>query len=89
MNDSSSLKTGTLCGTFFSLLAAMTWNEIGKTLLSASIGAAASFLVSLLLKKILDYGKDLMGTSNRRPTGMKGMDFYVRPHHQFPRAKRK
>lgn len=64
----SSLKVGTLTGTLLSVLATITWYDIEKTMVLGSIGATVSFLVSFLLKKIIEYGKDHLGSSiKRRP----------------------
>ena len=54
MNDHSSLKTGTICGTLLSILGAITWTDIEKTLVLGAIGAAVSFIVSFFCKKLLD-----------------------------------
>jgi hypothetical protein len=54
MNDQTPIRTGTLCGTFFSILASIPWTEMGKTLVLTTIGALTSFLVSYGMKKLLD-----------------------------------
>ena len=55
MSDHSSLKTGTICGTVLTILGAISWTDIEKTLVLGAIGAAVSFIVSFCCKKLLDY----------------------------------
>ena len=52
-----SLKTGTLSGTILTILASLAWADIERTVVLGAIGAAVSFLVSWILKKILDRRK--------------------------------
>lgn len=49
-----SIKTGTATGTLVSLLGAVTWFDIERTIVLGGIGAAVSFLVSFALKMLLD-----------------------------------
>lgn len=66
----TSLKIGTLTGTLLTLLGSITWTDIEKTLVLGSLGAAISFIVSCFLKKLIDYGKDSMGPTSKRPRKM-------------------
>ena len=67
MNNNSSLKTGTIGGTLISILASITWMDIEKTIVMAAIGATVSFLMSLLLKKMIQYARVITG--RRGPPG--------------------
>jgi hypothetical protein len=66
MHHHSSLKVGTITGTLVGIFASITWMDIEKTIVLGGIGAAVSFLVSLFLKKIIFYGKNIMGALPRR-----------------------
>jgi hypothetical protein len=57
MNESS-IRSGTITGTIFSLLAIVGWTEITKTVVLGGIGAAVSFIVSWTLRKILKESKE-------------------------------
>lgn len=46
-------KSGILGGTILSALVNISWNDIVFTIVMASIGAVVSFIVSLLLKRLL------------------------------------
>jgi hypothetical protein len=50
METNISLRTGTVSGTFLSILANILSEDIAKTIILAVVGATASFMVSLLLK---------------------------------------
>lgn len=52
MNDGTHTKAGTLGGTAVTLLANINSNDVIKTMVMAGIGAAVSFVVSHVLKKI-------------------------------------
>ena len=52
--NNQSLKVGTVTGTALTLLSAVSWIEIERTLILGGVGAAVSFLVSYFLKKTLD-----------------------------------
>ena len=61
MNDSS-IRSGTLVGTLFTLIGFVSFADIERTVVLGGIGAAVSFLVSWLLKRLISYGKDQLGT---------------------------
>ena len=48
----SSILTGTLGGTFTSLLAIVGWADAGRTLILGGLGAVVSYFVSLALKNL-------------------------------------
>jgi hypothetical protein len=50
METNISLRTGTVSGTFLSILPNIFSEDIVKTIILAVVGATASFMVSLLLK---------------------------------------
>lgn len=50
METNISLRTGTVSGTFLSILPNILSEDIAKTIILAVMGATASFMVSLLLK---------------------------------------
>jgi len=50
METNISLRTGTVSGTFLSILPNILSEDIAKTIILAVVGATASFMVSLLLK---------------------------------------
>jgi uncharacterized membrane protein (UPF0136 family) len=50
METNISLRTGTVSGTFLSILPNILSEDITKTIILAVVGATASFMVSLLLK---------------------------------------
>ena len=51
METNISLRAGTVSGTFLSILPNILSEDIAKTIILAVVGATASFMVSLLLKK--------------------------------------
>ena len=52
MYEHSSLKAGIIGGTLLTILGAIAWVEIERTLVLGSIGAAVSYLVSFILRKL-------------------------------------
>jgi hypothetical protein len=50
METNISIRTGTVSGTFLSILPNILSEDIAKTIILAVVGATASFMVSLLLK---------------------------------------
>jgi hypothetical protein len=53
METNISLRTGTVSGTFLSILPNILREDIAKTIILAVVGATASFMVSLLLKWLI------------------------------------
>ncbi|HEX2536043.1 MAG TPA: hypothetical protein VHK69_20015 [Chitinophagaceae bacterium] len=53
MSNHSSLRAGTTGGTLLILLTSLTGTDILRTVVLGAIGAAVSYLVSYLLKKLL------------------------------------
>lgn len=53
LNQNFSIRSGTICGTITVILCNISTAEIAKIAISAAIGTAVSFVVSLLLKKIV------------------------------------
>lgn len=53
MTQPFSIRSGTICGTLTVILCNITSAEIVKIAVSAAIGTAVSFTISLLLKKLL------------------------------------
>ena len=51
----SGTRTGTACGTLLVILAMIDLSELLRTALVAGVGAAASFVVTLVLKRL--FGK--------------------------------
>jgi hypothetical protein len=47
-----SVKQGTACGTLLSILPNLRSEDVLKTVVLAAVGAIASFLVTLMLKKL-------------------------------------
>jgi hypothetical protein len=54
MNQPFSIRTGTICGTITVILCNITSAEVVKIAVSAAIGTAVSFTISLLLKKLVE-----------------------------------
>lgn len=52
-NFSSDTKTGTIGGTLTVIIASISTQELVKTVVLAAVGAAVSFMVSLLLKRMM------------------------------------
>ncbi|MDR0228936.1 MAG: hypothetical protein LBI72_07720 [Flavobacteriaceae bacterium] len=52
MKENSSLISGTLTGTTFTLLPLIDWTDVIKTVILAALGALVSCVVSVLIQKI-------------------------------------
>jgi hypothetical protein len=55
MEANISLRTGTVAGTFLSILPNLFSEDVLKTIILAALGATVSFMVSLLLKWIIKF----------------------------------
>lgn len=44
---------GTTGGTLLSVFAQLTWHDVGRTVLLAAVGAVVSFVVTLVLQRLL------------------------------------
>lgn len=57
MESNSSLPVGTVSGTFLSIAPNILSEDIAKTVILAVLGATVSFIVSFVLKKIINSKK--------------------------------
>ncbi len=57
MESNTGTKAGTIGGTLLTVFYNIRSEDVAKTIVLAGVGAVVSFVVSLLLKKILKYFK--------------------------------
>ena len=59
-------KAGTLGGTCIAILSSLTQDDLIKTILLAAIGAAVSFMVSMLLRSLIRWMRKLREEDAKR-----------------------